>query len=80
MIWAAAEALSHFAPSKKDSFLPLLPSLDDAQMMAKHIAVAVAKTAIDTGLAQSNQDKDLEKLIEEMFWEPRYLPFKMKGI
>ncbi len=76
MIWAASEALSQFSPSKKDSFLPLLPSLDDAQVVAKHIAVAVARSAIETGLAQCNQDKDLTSLINERFWEPRYLPFR----
>lgn len=79
MIWAAAEILSEHAPSKKDSFLPLLPSLDDAQTVAKHIAVAVAQTAIEEGLAQINQQADLEKLIQELFWEPRYLPFRKLG-
>jgi len=78
MIWAASEALSHLSPSKKDSFLPLLPSLDDTQIVAKQIAVAVAQKAIDTGLAQCNQDKDLDELVEEIFWEPRYLPYKLK--
>jgi len=76
MILAAAQTLCTFAPSKKDSFLPLLPSLDDAQTVAKEIAVAVAHCAIDSGYAQSNQDKDLKKLVEDMFWEPRYLPFR----
>ena len=76
MIWAASQALSDFSPSKKDSFLPLLPSLDEAQAVAKHIAKAVARIAIDTGLAQCNQDKELDKLIQDIFWEPRYLPFK----
>jgi malate dehydrogenase (oxaloacetate-decarboxylating) len=76
MIWAAAQALSELSPSIKDSFLPLLPSLDDAQVVAKHVAIAVAKTAIASGLAEKNQDKDLEALIHELFWEPRYLPFK----
>ncbi|PJD90440.1 MAG: NAD-dependent malic enzyme [Legionella sp.] len=76
MILASAEALSSFAPSKKDSFLPLLPSLDDAQTVAKEIAIAVARCAIDSGHAQKNQDKDLRKLIDELFWEPRYLPFR----
>ena len=77
MIWAAADALSQLAPSKKDSFLPLLPSLDKAQAVAKHIALAVARTAIDEGLAQRHQDKEtLQETIEELFWEPRYLPFK----
>lgn len=76
MIQAAAYTLGHFAPSKKDSFLPILPSLDDAQTVAKHIAIAVAKCAIDSNLAQVNQDKDLADLIDSIFWEPRYLPYR----
>jgi malate dehydrogenase (oxaloacetate-decarboxylating) len=79
MISVAAETLCTFAPSKKDSFLPLLPSLDDAQTVAKEIAVAVARCAIDSGFAQKNQDTDVKKLVDDMFWEPRYLPFK-KGL
>lgn len=76
MIAAASHALSEFSPSKKDSFLPLLPLLDDAQHVAKQVAKAVAQCAIDTGLAQCNQDKPLEPLINQLFWEPRYLPFR----
>ena len=76
MIAAASHALSQFSPSKKDSFLPLLPLLDDAQHVAKQVAKAVAQCAIDTGLAQCNQDKPLEPLINQLFWEPRYLPFR----
>lgn len=76
MILAASQTLCSFAPCKKDSFLPLLPSLDDAQIVAKAIAVAVAQCAINSGHAQKNQDMDLNKLIEESFWEPRYLPFR----
>lgn len=76
MLWAASLALSALSPSKQDSSLPLLPLIDDAQQVAKHIAVAVARVAIETDLAQCNQDKDLEKLIQDIFWEPRYLPFK----
>jgi malate dehydrogenase (oxaloacetate-decarboxylating) len=79
MILASAEALCQFAPSKKDSFLPLLPSLDNAQTVAKSIAVAVARCAIESGYAQTNLDKNLEQLVEDMFWEPRYLPFR-KGM
>ncbi|WP_419418631.1 NAD-dependent malic enzyme [Legionella sp. D16C41] len=78
MIWAAAQALSEFAPSKKDSFLPLLPSLDDAQVVAKYIAVAVAKAAIEENLAEQNQEADLEKVVNDLFWEPRYLPFRKR--
>lgn len=76
MILAAAKVLCDFAPSKKDSFLPLLPSLDNAQTVAKAIAVAVARCAIDSGYAQKNHNADLEQLIHDIFWEPRYLPFR----
>lgn len=79
MILASAETLRRFSPSKKDSFLPLLPSLDDAQAVAKEIAMAVAQCAIEEGHAQKNQDKDLSLLINELFWEPRYLPFRKKS-
>ena len=78
MIWAASQALSAHAPSRKDSFLPLLPTLDEAQIMAKTIAIAVAKAAISEGLAQINQEADLEMIIQDRFWEPRYLPFRKK--
>jgi malate dehydrogenase (oxaloacetate-decarboxylating) len=79
MIWAASQALSEFSPSKTNSFLPLLPSLNDAQTVAKHIAIAVAQVAIDNGLAQCNQNVSLDKLIDKLFWEPRYLPFVRKN-
>lgn len=79
MIWAAAKTLSEFSPSRKDSFLPLLPSLNDAQLVARQIAVSVAKAAIEEGLAQTNQNENLVKLINDRFWEARYLPFRRKA-
>ena len=80
MVWAASRALSELSPSRKDSFLPILPLLKDAKEVAKHIAVAVARTAIETGLAQCNQEKDIEAWVQEIFWEPHYLPFKRVAI
>lgn len=78
MILTAAHVLSQFAPSKKDSFQPLLPSLDNAQTVAKAIAVAVARVAIEEGVAQENIDGDIPQVIEDRFWEPRYLPFRKR--
>jgi malate dehydrogenase (oxaloacetate-decarboxylating) len=76
MIWAAANALSEHAPIRKDAFRPLLPSLDDAQLVAKHIAINVAQTAIDEEVAHDNVGSDLKDVIEKLYWEPRYLPFR----
>ncbi len=79
MIWAASDALRQFSPSKKDSFLPLLPSLEQARQLSKAIAHAVADAAIDEGLAE-HQDRDkIDQLIHDYFWEPRYLPFRKKA-
>ena len=78
MILAAAQTLSTHSPSKQGDFSPLLPSLNEAQVVAKQIAVAVAKIAIHEGLAQKNQHTDLPKLIDNLFWRPNYLPFRRK--
>ena len=76
MIWKASEALSKHAPIRKDIFAPLLPSLDEAKMVAKHIALAVAQCAIEEGLAKKNTHVDLNEHLDTVFWEPAYLPFR----
>ena len=79
MIFAAAMALSEHAPCKKDPFLPLLPSLDHAQIVAKHIAFAVAVAAIDEKVAEPQDLDAIKQQIEERFWEARYLPFVLSN-
>lgn len=79
MIWTAAETLSQFSPLKNGPYEPLLPSLNDAQAVAKQIALRVAETAIAEGYAQTNQEADLNKVIEDLFWSPHYLPFRKTG-
>lgn len=78
MIYSASEALATLAPSQKDSFLPLLPSLEDAKEAAKTIALAVGQAAIDEKLATYKSMDDIENNIKAMFWEPRYLPLRRK--
>ena len=85
MILAAAQTLSAHSPSlqaattdNNQQHVPLLPSLNDAQLVAKHIALAVAKAAIEEGFAQKNQDAELSDVIDAMYWEPHYLPFRRK--
>jgi len=76
MLWAAALALSKLSPSSKSSFQqPLLPSLDGAQNIAKHVAKAVAQEAINSKLAQKNKNEPLDDVIDKLFWIPEYLPF-----
>lgn len=76
MLWAVACAISEFSPSQDDDFLPILPAIDQSEAVAKHVAIVVAQKAIDLGLAQINQDKNLVELINELYWKPGYLDYK----
>ncbi len=79
MLWAAAQALSSLSPIREDHFLPLLPSLCEVEHISKRVALAVARSAIESGLAHK-RPKNLEKWIESIYWKPEYLPFKkIKG-
>lgn len=78
MLWEACNALSLHSPAKHDFFAPLLPPLDKAKEVALSIAIAVAQQACREGLAQTNQTADFNTLIPDLFWEPRYLPFRRK--
>lgn len=80
MINAAAITLSESAPCRQNPYASLLPSLENAQEIAKKIAVRVAQIAIEENLAQKNQHSNLEAIIEANFWKPRYLPFRKKSL
>jgi len=74
MLWAAAQALSELSPIVEDHFLPLLPSLSQAEAVSKHVAMAVAQAAITADLARK-KPSHLEKTIDDLYWKPEYLPF-----
>jgi len=79
MLWAACEALSEQSPAFKDISAPLLPSVENAKTVAKHIAKAVARQAIKDKLTESLRDEEIDNIIDQQFWEPRYLPFRRKN-
>ncbi len=76
MLWVTACTISELSPSQTDSFLPILPSIEQSEALSKQVAVAVAQKAIELGLAQINQDADLHALIQQNYWAPMYIPFK----
>jgi len=81
MFLMAAIALSELSPAKNDPLANLLPDLVDLEKVAKHIAFAVARTAVDSGLSHFGDnltDSEIKNLIEEYYWQPEYLPF-IKG-
>lgn len=79
MLWAATCSLSQASPVRQDKMAPLLPKISETKMVSEHIALAVAKQAVEEGLAQIPADADLKALIKAFVWEPKYYPYrKMK--
>lgn len=76
MLWKAADALSQatlvFDENNNNA---LLPSIENVDKVALHIAHAVAQEAVKEGLATLKEP--IENLIELNHWEPRYLPYRL---
>lgn len=54
----------------------LLPPLEAIHSVSKKIAFAVAKKAIEQGVALEITDEALEEAIENHFWQPVYRRYK----
>lgn len=77
MLWAACQALCHAAPIRTSCDEPLLPHLRDAQKTALNIADAVARCAIQEGVAElSFPIDDLAEHMQQLFWAPHYLAYR----
>ncbi len=76
VLWVACKALSDFAPIAKSANGPLLPSLDDARKVARHIAITVAEQVIAEDNAQVLPTQNISEMVSDLIWEPKYIPFK----
>lgn len=74
MLLAAAYALSECAPILRDRHAPLLPLPFEARHAARQIAIAVANKAYEQGLTKTLPSS----LIDNMIWEPHYVPLRKK--
>jgi len=75
MLWAACLCLSKLSPAHKNPHQPLLPRLKDAHKVSRKIAKAVAKQAIQDGVATLPKGKTITSCIKEQIWKPIYYPF-----
>ncbi len=75
MLWLASEILAENSPILQDPTAPLLPLLDCMESIARKIAFAIAKNALENGLAGETQTP-LEQLIDQQAWYPHYYPFR----
>jgi malate dehydrogenase (oxaloacetate-decarboxylating) len=80
MLMAASNALADASPMVNDPNGELLPPLTEIGNLSRKIAFAVAKIAMEQGLALSIPDEMLEQRIESNFWKPEYRTYKRVSI
>lgn len=80
MFLIAAKTLADISPTKNNSQANLLPPLKEIRKVSRHIAIAVAKEAVQSGLTtMKNLDETkIINLIDSYMWEPVYLPYRKK--
>jgi len=75
MFVAAARVLSEFSPALQDPEAPLYPPLEQVRDISFRVAMAVAREAQRTGLAEVDLD-NLEHTVSSKMWNPHYVPFR----
>ncbi len=76
MLMASSRALAEQSPLAKDGTGPLLPELRHIREVSRVIASAVAKQAMEDGVATPLPDEALERRITRNFWEPEYRHYR----
>lgn len=76
MLMAASNALAEASPLARGESNHLLPKLTEITELSRKIAFAVAKVAMEQGLALELSDEMLWRKIENNFWKAEYRPYK----
>jgi malate dehydrogenase (oxaloacetate-decarboxylating) len=70
MLTAAATEIGRLAAENTDG--GILPPVTESRRVARHVAVTVARTAVDQGLAAPMTDAEISAKIDEASWYPVY--------
>lgn len=71
MFLAAAEELAKHSPAAQTGSHSLFPPIEEVRELSRHIALAVAKQAIEEGVSKLSSS-ELQKRIDARMWEPKY--------
>lgn len=80
MLMATSNALADASPLALGEGNELLPPLTTITELSKKIAFAVAKVAIEQGLALEQSDELIKANIKKNFWHAEYRPYKRVSI
>ena len=78
MIAAAADAVARLSDATTPG-APLLPPMDDLRAVSAAVAIAVATTAADEGLAQTDLHDPIQQVHDAM-WRPEYPRLEIKPL
>ena len=76
MVLAAARALADATSPARVAAGALYPPVADLRIVARAVALAVAREAIDAGVAAIERGADLESEIDAAMWWPAYAPYR----
>lgn len=76
MLMESSRALATCSPLATNGRGALLPPLEEIHLVSKKIAFAVAKKAIEQGVALEITDEALNDAIDQAFWQPVYRRYK----
>ncbi|WP_407525113.1 NAD-dependent malic enzyme [Vibrio parahaemolyticus] len=76
MLMESSRALATCSPLAINGSGALLPPLEEIHLVSKKIAFAVAKKAIEQGVALEITDEALNDAIDQAFWQPVYRRYK----
>lgn len=78
MFMVAAKALASCSPAYTDKNANLLPPLTQVREVSFKVALAVAKEAVASKLAEPMNNKEIEQCIKQIIWKPDYVEYKLK--
>ena len=80
MLMVSSEMLAEASPRANTGKGSLLPALVEIEPLSKKIAFAVAKKAMEEGVALEMSDEAILKAIEKNYWYPEYRNYKRCSI
>ncbi|MHA7841138.1 MAG: NAD-dependent malic enzyme [Gammaproteobacteria bacterium] len=77
-LWEAAQQISDAAPVLTAHLAPLLPTIEDAPMIAQKVAESVGKSIVKEGHGILPPAGNWKEAIKQTQWSPHYLPLTLK--
>ncbi len=80
MLMTASRTLASHSPLVRTEKGGLLPPVDDIEAVSRSIALAVARTAVEEGIAPAQSDAALEERIARMYWKAEYASYRRSSL